>query len=398
MSIAGNLKTMDLAELLQWLSQGQKTGTLVVDNRKIEKRIFFRAGHIISSASTDPREYLGAFLISHGFISENQVNAAVKLQESSRMLLGKILVLQGAISEPDVHRMLRLKAQESIFDVFTWREGEFRFLDHELPSESMVPIDLDVTGVVLEGMHRIDQWRRIRQLMPDTQTVPVAIGQFAADEEDEDEEALAGGQQVFALIDDERSVADICEALHATEFFVCQHLLHQQLAGRIKLVKPRPSEAPVPVREATPAGPPAAAAPQTPPAGPAEEAERLVNHGGDLARSGQLDQALRYLRAGRALDPENRKLEAAAQRIEDGLRLEVERAGVSPNAVPVLTKPLEQLTQASISPQEGFLITRIDGSSTVQALARVCPMPALDTALVVWRLVRAGHVRFQRKG
>ncbi len=31
MSITGNLKTMELAELLQWLSGARKTGTLVVD-------------------------------------------------------------------------------------------------------------------------------------------------------------------------------------------------------------------------------------------------------------------------------------------------------------------------------------------------------------------------------
>ena len=36
---------MQLAELLQWLSQGQKTGTLVFDNGQIEKRVFFRDGH-----------------------------------------------------------------------------------------------------------------------------------------------------------------------------------------------------------------------------------------------------------------------------------------------------------------------------------------------------------------
>ncbi|MCP4657088.1 MAG: DUF4388 domain-containing protein, partial [bacterium] len=69
MGISGNLKTMVLAELLQWLSQGQKTGTLVIDNGKIEKKIFFAEGVIISSASTDPKEYLGHFLASHGHIS-----------------------------------------------------------------------------------------------------------------------------------------------------------------------------------------------------------------------------------------------------------------------------------------------------------------------------------------
>jgi len=61
---------MELAELLQWLSGAQKTGTLVVENGRVTKQIFFRDGMIVSSASTDPKEHLGAFLVSHGFITD----------------------------------------------------------------------------------------------------------------------------------------------------------------------------------------------------------------------------------------------------------------------------------------------------------------------------------------
>ena len=58
MGITGNLKTMELSELLQWLSQSRKTGTLVIDNGKVEKRIFFEDGKVISAAASDPKEYL----------------------------------------------------------------------------------------------------------------------------------------------------------------------------------------------------------------------------------------------------------------------------------------------------------------------------------------------------
>ena len=55
------------------------------------------------------------------------------------------------VSDPDLERILRLKAEEILYDMFTWGEGEFRFLDGELPpSETLVPLSLDVTGVVLE--------------------------------------------------------------------------------------------------------------------------------------------------------------------------------------------------------------------------------------------------------
>ena len=83
MGIAGNLKTMELAELLQWLSQGMKTGTLVVAHDGVEKRVFFRKGTIVSSASSNPSEHLGHFLVSHGFIDEAQLAAAVRRQEAA---------------------------------------------------------------------------------------------------------------------------------------------------------------------------------------------------------------------------------------------------------------------------------------------------------------------------
>src|SRR4051795_12385241 len=110
MGIVGNLKTMQLEELLQWLSQSKKNGTLEINNGKVEKKIFFKDGRIISSASTNPEEYLGHFLVSHGLINELELTKAIELQEQTHMLLGKILVTTGAIDEKELHRLLRLKA------------------------------------------------------------------------------------------------------------------------------------------------------------------------------------------------------------------------------------------------------------------------------------------------
>ena len=77
MALSGNLKTMLPGDLLQWLSLGQKTGTLVIRNSRVEKKIFFRNGRVISSASNDPREYLGQFLMSHGYLSEPELKKAI---------------------------------------------------------------------------------------------------------------------------------------------------------------------------------------------------------------------------------------------------------------------------------------------------------------------------------
>ena len=139
MGITGNLKTMQLSELLQWLSLGSKTGTLLIDGHGVEKRIYFQDGRIDSSSSSDQREYLGHFLVSHGFITEEELKMAMEVQEESQILLGKILVMINAIAEADLLRLMRKKAEESIYDVFLWTEGDFEFVDGELPDQKMVP-------------------------------------------------------------------------------------------------------------------------------------------------------------------------------------------------------------------------------------------------------------------
>jgi hypothetical protein len=55
---------------------------------------------VISSASNDPREYLGQFLMSHGYLTEPELKKAMEVQQQSRILLGKILVMIDVISEP----------------------------------------------------------------------------------------------------------------------------------------------------------------------------------------------------------------------------------------------------------------------------------------------------------
>src|SRR4051812_7782764 len=234
MGIVGNLRTMQLEELLQWLSQSKKSGTLEIVHGKVEKKIFFKDGLILSSASNRPEEYLGHFLMSHGLINEGQLNRAVELQEKSRMLLGMILVNNGAIAERDLARMLRLKAEESIYDIFSWAEGDFRFLDDVLPDSAMVPMRMDVTGIVMEGVQRVDEWRRIRQVIPHEQMIPVAIVDLSTIP------GLGpGDQRIVSLINDERTIEEIRQQTHATEYLTCKLIFDQWQLGRLKLVKLR---------------------------------------------------------------------------------------------------------------------------------------------------------------
>ena len=126
MAMTGNLETMSLAELLQWLGNGRQTGTLIVNNGSVEKEdIYLRDGAVLSSSSSDPRGFLGHFLVSKGVISARKnLSKAMAIQSEQGFLLGEILVEGGAIDQELLDHMLRLNAEENIYDLFAWDEGD----------------------------------------------------------------------------------------------------------------------------------------------------------------------------------------------------------------------------------------------------------------------------------
>ncbi len=366
--LAGTLRTMPTPELLQWLAAGKATGTLVVGDGVLERQICFQRGEIIAAGSSDPREYLGHFLVSHGFISEQQLADAMAQQEVTRVLLGKILVDDGAISAADLGRMLELKAREGIYDLFTWRDGEFRFDEGRLPQYQMEPMAIGVTDVTLEAIERLDEWEGIRKVIPSAEAVPVAVADLLDDADLSD-----GERAVLAAVDDDRSVGEICLHTHSSEFFVARALRRMVEAGRLKVVRARARQAPEPVRLAGP--------------------DALVAEAWGLFRAGDYQHALRHARAAATLAPDNPEVRRETARVEAEMRDAVAAEGVRTELVPRLAVELSRIANLALSPEEGFILTRIDGVSTVAAILKITPIPTLDGLLVFLRLLKGGHIR-----
>jgi tetratricopeptide (TPR) repeat protein len=372
MGIVGNLRTMQLEELLQWLSQSRKTGTLEIKTDKVEKKIFFRDGQIVATASTRPEEHLGHFLVSHGLISESALAKAIELQEATGMLMGKILVTKEILKEPDLHQMLKLKSEESIYDIFAWPEGDFRFLDDVLPqASSMVPMVLDITAILMEGVQRVDEFRRIRQLVPSQDAIPVQIYEWEIKDED------PGTRQILDLVDDERTVEEIRLQTHSSEFHVCKVLYEQWTKGRLKVVKPRWREQSGTFHAMS---------------GPLS-GTTLLEAGQKYLADQDYELALRHLRAARSLEPENPDVQDALSQGEKAIREAIEASGVKLTSVPSLAISFDQLTSAKVSPQEGFMLTRLNGSYDIQSILKITPMPQLDALLVFWKLNKGGYIK-----
>lgn len=377
MGVSGNLKTMLPGDLLQWLSLGQKTGTLAVSYQETEKKVFFKDGRVISSASNNPREYLGQFLMSHGYLNEEELRKAMEVQQQSAILLGKILVVIGLISEQDLLRLMRLKAEEEIYDIFLWPEGEFHFIDKELPQMEMVPLKIDVTGLIMEGTRRVDEWPRIRELIPDDMVVPQAIKPVTA-ADDLDLELDDAQRMIIQSVDGRRTIAEIMLESRSSSFGVCSTLHYLVREGFMRLVEPEAPRIP-----STP--PPVLASEEF---SESDEIASLVNAAQKAMKAKDFEKTQRLLKAAQNLDPNHPKVRSAIKGAEAVILAELRNQGIYDSKVPRIIKELGEITQMNFSPNEGFMLSRINGTWDIGSLIKISPIREPDALLIFYRLLR----------
>jgi hypothetical protein len=388
MGVSGTLKSMSPGDLLQWLSLGQKTGTLLLRNKVVEKKIFFRNGRVISSASNDPREYLGQFLMSHGFITEQELMKAMEVQQQSGILLGKILVMIDVINEIDLHRLMRLKAEEEIYDIFLWREGEFQFVDDELPTMEMIPLQVDVTGIIMEGTRRVDEWQRIREIIPNETLIPSIVKSIPADTLELDEVHLT----IIAAIDGRRSLAELVPETRSSAFTVSSTVHSLVREGYIQLVDPA-SQRPA----ATPPSPGQQVASEIAAAivNEDDEISSLLNRAQAALRTREYEKTQRFLKAAENLDPNHPKVRSAVRGAEAAILSDLRAQGILDAKIPRVAKALEEITSMNFTPNEGFMLSRINGQWNIGSLIKISPIREPDAMLIFYRLWKDGIIRLE---
>ena len=52
----------------------------------------------------------------------------------------------------------------------------------------------------------------------------------------------------------------------------------------------------------------------------------------------------------------------------------------------------EEIKSLRLSPEEGFVLSRIDGNYDIESILKISPMPPLEAQLVFRKLLHAGHI------
>ena len=170
MGISGSLKDVSVADVMQFIHLGRRTGTLLLLRGNERSMIGFHGGRLVSAqAPRTPK--LGDLLITSGMIDRGILEGAIRSQneERERRSLGQILVSSGTIDAEGLRRMIAEQIEQAVSEVMVWDTGTFEFAIDDLrpiddialyPSDVLPDADINTQMVLLEAARIFDERNR----------------------------------------------------------------------------------------------------------------------------------------------------------------------------------------------------------------------------------------------
>lgn len=164
----GKIADFSIPDIFQLVSSQGKSGSLAISGNDRVAVFLFSEGKIVDVQPDhrDPKSLLGTMLRDAGFLTDSDLRRILSLQGAGGKKIGEILVEKGKVTKEVVARYLALQVKECLFDVLTFREGEYRFEGFAVRPAAWggEPIRPDV--LLMEGMQFLDEYPRYRGIFP----------------------------------------------------------------------------------------------------------------------------------------------------------------------------------------------------------------------------------------
>jgi hypothetical protein len=170
MSFSGNLEDVSVADTLQFIHLGGRTGTLTLVSSERKGGIGFHLGRIVNAWGPTTKR-LGDLLVEDGAIDEATLANALREQqnEQPRRSLGQILVADQALTEDRMFRAVQQQIGKTVYDLLTWSSGTFQFVRDDVrpvddisvnPGDILGRLNLDTQMVLLDALRLFDERNR----------------------------------------------------------------------------------------------------------------------------------------------------------------------------------------------------------------------------------------------
>ncbi len=113
-----DLASVALADILMLLHNARKTGALCCTRGEVSKTLEWEGGEIVFARSSMREDRLGAYLLTHGTITEEQLRAAEEASGKER--LGAKMIRLGILRPSMIEKAVKGHVSEIVYSLFHW--------------------------------------------------------------------------------------------------------------------------------------------------------------------------------------------------------------------------------------------------------------------------------------
>jgi hypothetical protein len=222
----------DLPDLLLAVCSTGHTGLLRFECAEGEKTLFLRKGEVVFASSSSADDRLGEYLLRGGKITLRDFMRHTHLIRPGKRL-GTLLVESGVLDPKGLVQAVIGQVRAIVLSLFRWTEAQYGFDEEDLPSKETITLDMPAARLIMDGLQRIDSWRRISQGVGEFDSVYRRV--------DGNENALrklnldSPSLEVLAILREAKNVTDICDSSPLPDIDVCRYLWAFRCLGWVEL-------------------------------------------------------------------------------------------------------------------------------------------------------------------
>ena len=130
MALKGNLRDVGLNQLLNLINLAHKTGALTLqkDEGASNARLYFKEGRLIHAAMDGKEARLSDVMVKVGKLTADQAGAVrSRSTVGTDKELGLLMIQSGMLNQNDIVQGVKNYLLDTVYQLFTWRTGSFRF-------------------------------------------------------------------------------------------------------------------------------------------------------------------------------------------------------------------------------------------------------------------------------
>jgi hypothetical protein len=166
----GDLSEMPLPEILATIHRYRVPGIVSVSRDGRVRRIYVDDGLVVFAASNERDVGLAAFLLNQGLLDAETARVAQERRARDGLRMGQVLLQMGVVTPEGLNAAITGQIREVLLGAFEWDTGEAVFEAGARRSADFVRVDLPIPEVLVDGIRRTVNVKRLVQRLGSAQT------------------------------------------------------------------------------------------------------------------------------------------------------------------------------------------------------------------------------------